>query len=190
MTDFTHLINIRKGDLTMNEFLKPDRHENPQPSAAVYEVPESDIQIKVGEIENTDRYCSKCGAPLDANDSFCGRCGSRIYGAPSHTSAAGSVNTEQAPATYNYTYNYNYNNSSSNINSYTSVQPGIMKGMGQKDKYVSLVLCLLFGWCGVHRFYEGKIASGILYAISGGLGGIGWLIDLIILIFKPRFYDP
>lgn len=59
-----------------------------------------------------------------------------------------------------------------------------------KSRSLSIFLCALFGIFGVHRFYEGKIATGILWACTGGLGLIGWIIDLIILINKPRYYEP
>ncbi|MPM80234.1 hypothetical protein SDC9_127281 [bioreactor metagenome] len=57
-----------------------------------------------------------------------------------------------------------------------------------KDKGIALVLCLLFGVLGAHKFYEGKIGMGILYLLTGGLLGIGWLIDLFVLLFKPNPY--
>ena len=45
-------------------------------------------------------------------------------------------------------------------------------------------LCLFLGWAGVHKFYRGKIGWGLLYLFSGGLSGIGWAIDTLILLFK------
>ncbi|MBQ5332661.1 MAG: TM2 domain-containing protein [Oscillospiraceae bacterium] len=59
-----------------------------------------------------------------------------------------------------------------------------------KNRSVSIFLCALFGIFGAHRFYEGKIFTGILWALTGGLGFIGWIIDLIILINKPKYYEP
>ena len=49
-------------------------------------------------------------------------------------------------------------------------------------------LCLFLGFFGVHRFYEGKIGTGILYLFTLGLVGFGWLIDCIILLTKPNPY--
>lgn len=38
-------------------------------------------------------------------------------------------------------------------------------------------ITLLLGWCGVHRFYQKKIGTGILYLCTFGLFAIGWLVD-------------
>jgi TM2 domain-containing membrane protein YozV len=43
------------------------------------------------------------------------------------------------------------------------------------------VLWLCLGLVGVHRFYFGKRVSGALYMVSGGLLGVGWLLDLFLL---------
>lgn len=55
-----------------------------------------------------------------------------------------------------------------------------------KNKWVSFILCLCTV-CG-HKFYEGKKGMGILYLFTAGLFGIGWIIDLITLLFKPNPY--
>lgn len=44
------------------------------------------------------------------------------------------------------------------------------------------LLCFFFGFFGVHRFYVGKIGTGILFFFTGGGLGIWWIIDLIIII--------
>ncbi|MDO5472355.1 MAG: TM2 domain-containing protein [Akkermansia sp.] len=43
-------------------------------------------------------------------------------------------------------------------------------------------LCL-FGFCGVHRIYAGKVISGIIQFLTVGFFGIWQVIDIIRLIF-------
>lgn len=61
-------------------------------------------------------------------------------------------------------------------------------GQTQKSWLTTLLLCLFFGHVGVHRFYVGKIASGIVYLCTMGCFGIGSLIDLIV-IAMGKFTD-
>lgn len=42
-------------------------------------------------------------------------------------------------------------------------------------------LLWLFGFTGAHRFYFGKPISGTLWLFTGGLLGVGWLIDLFLI---------
>ena len=51
----------------------------------------------------------------------------------------------------------------------------------EKDFIAALLLCLLLGFVGVHRFYVGKIGTGILQLITFGGLGIWALIDLIMI---------
>lgn len=46
-----------------------------------------------------------------------------------------------------------------------------------------LLVTLLFGWAGVHRFYRKQTGLGILYLLTLGLCGIGWVIDSCIAIY-------
>ncbi|SDX91890.1 NINE protein [Thermoactinomyces sp. DSM 45892] len=52
----------------------------------------------------------------------------------------------------------------------------------KKDKSIAYILLIfLGGFLGLHRFYLGKVATGILYLLTGGLLGIGWIYDLFTL---------
>lgn len=65
----------------------------------------------------------------------------------------------------------------------------IVNGNGRaKDKWIAFLLCLFLGYIGAHKFYEGKIGQGILYLVTMGIFGVGWLIDTIILLCKPNPY--
>lgn len=50
-----------------------------------------------------------------------------------------------------------------------------------------------FGFCGLHRFYVGKIFTGILWFLTFGLGFVGQIIDIIMILtghFKDRYGRP
>lgn len=67
------------------------------------------------------------------------------------------------------------------------VQPG--KANTGKIQLVALLLCFFLGIIGVHRFYLGYYGLGILYILTLGIFGIGWFIDLILLII-PNGLTP
>ena len=45
----------------------------------------------------------------------------------------------------------------------------------------ALMLFSLIGVCGIQHFYLGKIGRGILWLLTGGLLGVGLIIDLFTL---------
>lgn len=49
---------------------------------------------------------------------------------------------------------------------------------GPIDYNISWVLLTFLGFLGIHRFYMGKIVTGILWLATGGLLTFGWLYDL------------
>lgn len=77
----------------------------------------------------------------------------------------------------------NNTNTNTNVNNNTS-----LSGPRPKNKWTAFLLCLFLGFFGAHKFYERKIALGIVYLCTAGLFGIGVIIDLISLFFKPNPY--
>lgn len=59
---------------------------------------------------------------------------------------------------------------------------------GPFNKWISIVLCLLLGFLGAHKFYERKYITGIFYAVTFGFWGVGIIVDLIKLFSKPKYY--
>ena len=68
-----------------------------------------------------------------------------------------------------------------------------MAEASEKKRLVALLLCFFLGVLGVHRFYVGKIGSGIAQIITLGGLGIWVLIDFIMIIcgcFKDKEGAP
>jgi TM2 domain-containing membrane protein YozV len=63
-----------------------------------------------------------------------------------------------------------------------------IRGFGQivnasdKCRLAALLLCFFLGTFGVHRFYVGKIGTGLIQLFTLGLLGVWTLIDLILII--------
>ena len=58
----------------------------------------------------------------------------------------------------------------------------------EKSFVITLILCILLGGLGIHRFYVGKIWTGILMLLTLGGLGIWELIDTIMIALQ-KFRD-
>ena len=114
------------------------------------------------------KFCKHCGQQIDKDAVICIHCGKQVEV------------IEQAPAAQPQVV---INNSNMNNN----VNAGYVMG-NPKNKWVAFCLCFFLGFLGAHKFYEGKAGMGILYLFTGGLFGIGALIDLIVILTKPNPY--
>lgn len=114
-------------------------------------------------------YCKHCGTKIPEDAVICTACGRQVEEIKG--------NTEQPNIVINNT------NANTNINKN-------MNGYGgrSKNKWVALALCIFLGFFGAHKFYENKAGMGVLYILTGGLFGIGVIIDFITILFKPNPY--
>lgn len=66
---------------------------------------------------------------------------------------------------------------------------GYVPQVQPKSKLVTLLLCYFLGGWGIHRFYNGKVGTGILWLLTAGLCGVGTVIDFIVILcngFKSK----
>ena len=123
------------------------------------------------EQEIKTKFCKHCGAKIPEDAVLCTACGRQVE----------EIKQEAAQPSIII------NNDNTNVN--TNTNTVVAAGMGRpKNKWVAFFLCFFLGFLGAHKFYEGKIVRGLIYMFTGGLFGIGILIDLISILCKPNPY--
>lgn len=121
--------------------------------------------------------CPMCGAPME-NDS-CGYCG-YVVKKPAQT-----VNNTDTTLTQPQVIQPQIV-----INNPVLNNTGVIPGVSRKSKWVALLLCIFLSYFGAHKFYVGKVGMGILYLLTMGLCGFGWILDIILIAtgsFKDEF---
>jgi TM2 domain-containing membrane protein YozV len=68
------------------------------------------------------------------------------------------------------------------------IDKSVLSGTNNESAVLLLVVCILVGWLGVHRFMVGKIGTGVLMLLTLGGWFIWWIID-IIYIATGNFTD-
>ncbi len=116
------------------------------------------------------KFCQHCGEQIDNDCVICPKCGKQVEDLGSNNPNIVINNSSSASAA---------------ASASAAISSPIICGK-PKNKWVAFFLCLCTV-CG-HKFYEGKVGMGILYFITFGLFGIGWIIDLITILGKPNPY--
>ncbi len=119
------------------------------------------------------KFCKYCGQKIPMDAVVCTKCGRQVE----------ELRTSSSPSSGGMNMNVNIQNSAPLAGNRSFVP--YKKPL---SKWTAFFLCLFFGWLGAHKFYEGKNGMGVLYLFTFGLLGIGIVIDLISLFFKPHTY--
>jgi ribosomal protein L37AE/L43A len=142
-------------------------------------------------------FCVNCGNNLPLGANFCPECGAYSSSEqPIIQENSGKkcpVCGEESPEDIFYCLSCGYQfpdpPRSPQYEDFNAVAKKVQRMTGTwRNKWVSLVLCIFFGWLGIHRFYEKKLFTGIIYLCTFGLFGIGCIVDIVRLILKPNPY--
>ena len=68
------------------------------------------------------------------------------------------------------------------INNTVNATAGYMNMTSPKSRLVALLLCIFFGLGGFHRFYCGKIGTGLLWFFTGGFFFFGAFVDFWMIL--------
>jgi hypothetical protein len=119
----------------------------------------------MGERSEKEKYCENCGAAIDREAVVCPKCGVALGALKEQ------ILREQA----------------------RKERRGNAENSSEKSRLVAILLCWFLGVFGVHRFYVGKIGTGILWVLTLGCLGVGVLVDLILIAagsFKDKDGKP
>ena len=122
-----------------------------------------------GQTQAKTKFCKHCGGTIPQDAVMCTQCGRQAE------ELSGAAQPQVV-----------IQNTNMNTNTAAAVVAGV--GARAKNKWTAFVLCLLLGYFGAHKFYEGKVGMGVLYLFTLGLFGIGWFVDLIVLLTKTNPY--
>lgn len=122
-------------------------------------------------VQGETKFCKECGQKIAKKAVICPHCGCQVEETKTEATAAPQIVI---------------NNSNTNQNQNMNMAAGMFGR--PRNKWVALLLCVFFGWCGAHKFYEGKGGIGILYLFTVGLFGIGVFFDFFAILSKPNPY--
>lgn len=124
--------------------------------------------------------CPGCGADVTPGAAFCPNCGAELPKTPQQAQQAAKAQPQPAQQPQQQP-TIVINNTNTNTNNARG--SGMDAMTSPKSRWIALALCFFFGGLGIHRFYVGKIGTGILYLCTCGLCGFGWLIDFFTILF-------
>ncbi len=99
-------------------------------------------------------YCPQCGETMDVDQRYCTSCG------------WDAEEPDKEPPLPRR----------SSIESPRDLGPA-----SDKNRLTALLLCVLIGWLGAHRFYIDKAGTGLLFLCTLGFLGVGVIYDAVML---------
>lgn len=146
-------------------------------------------------VNNNASSCTGCGANQFVNlcpncsstfvGQFCSRCGTKFDAVPKSCPDCGTTYFSNACPACGYTPIRNAQQAQKTQTTYiVQQQPQQVRpaNASRYNKTTALVVCLFFGMFGGHYFYVGRAGMGLLYLFTGGVFGLGWMIDIFVIL--------
>ena len=121
---------------------------------------------------NDLKFCKHCGEKIPADAVICTKCGRQV---------------EEIENKMPQIINNMASSASSSASSAASANVA-ERPIRYVKKWVAFFLCLFLGFLGAHKFYEGKIGTGLLYLFTLGAFLIGWIVDIFNILGKTDPY--
>ena len=112
-----------------------------------------------GQTQAKTKFCKHCGGTIPQDAVMCTHCGRQVE------ELAGAAQPQVV-----------IQNTNMNTNTAAAVVAGV--GARAKNKWTAFVLCLLLGYFGAHKFYEGKVGMGVLICLRWAFLGSDGLSTL------------
>ncbi|MGN0778152.1 MAG: TM2 domain-containing protein [Aristaeellaceae bacterium] len=129
--------------------------------------------------------CKHCGAPIHEGETSCAYCGTMFE----HISLRNTQPESHQPMTVELCKQEKPAEKRVEVHERVVYveKPVSVPAVSDKRRIISLILCLLLGIFGVHKFYERRYGMGIIYLLTMGFFGMGILVDMLVLLLgKPR----
>lgn len=137
------------------------------------------------EVSDQAVSCPNCGTPINkVEKKFCLHCGEKIDKDCVICPKCGKQVAQIGSSEKSIIINNNNNNIATSSASAVANNVGYSNAISPKSRLITLLLCIFLGILGVHRFYVGKIGTGILMILLMFvyIGEIWLLVDFILII--------
>ena len=125
--------------------------------------------------------CANCGAQIPELGKYCSYCGTE---AGAFTGREEKSEVQEIHVHHHY---YEQEQPEPRVIYEPQVVYADRPVKSPKNRLILFLLFIFAGYVGAHKFYSGKIGMGILYALTGGLFGIGLICDFFsILLGNPE----
>ncbi len=150
--------------------------------------------------DNEAIFCTSCGTRLTSKPSDYDQSSRQTQNSQTQNSQTQNSQTQNSQTQNSQTQNaqsqyareqysqvqsvpvQNYYNQNENGTGYRQTTLPRDEYISGRSRGVAAVLCFWLGFLGIHRFYAGKVGTGLLWMITLGLFGFGTVSDFIMIV--------